>query len=199
MLIVITLIGAGLWFFFLRNSPVEKIAKEGPVIFFGNSLTVGVGAGKGQNFPTLIAAELNLTNVINAGIPGDTTKTALNRLQRDVLDADPSIVVVELSGNDFLRRVPRDTTINNLDSIVRQIRKIGSRVVLIHIKFPRNNGDYEKGFQEIAKKYDAALVRNVLGGVIGNPSLMADNIHPNAAGYKIMAEKIAKVIKPLIK
>lgn len=198
LLTVVILFGAGLWFFFLKNNPVEKVGKGGPVIFFGNSLTTGVGAPEGQNFPTLIAEELKLDAIIS-GVPGDTTETALNRLQPDVLEHNPSLVVVELSGNDFLGGVPTDKTINNLDSITRQIREIGSRVILIHIKFPRNNDDYEKGFKEVAKKYDAVVVWNVLGGVIGNPSLMVDNIHPNAAGYKIMADRIAKVLKPLIK
>jgi len=177
---------------------VEKTKKEGPIIFFGNSLTAGVGAGEGEDFPSLVAKELNLSNVINAGVSGDTTETALARLEADVLDKNPSLVVVELSGNDFLQQLPVEETIKNLDSIVNQIRKTGAAVVLVHIKFPQKSSEYEAGFKKIAKKYKATVVWDVLDGIAGNPSLMADEIHPNNAGYKIMAQRIAKVLRELL-
>ncbi|OGY25198.1 MAG: hypothetical protein A2Z11_01810 [Candidatus Woykebacteria bacterium RBG_16_43_9] len=186
-------------FFFFSGGPTGEVTKEGPIIFFGNSLTAGVGAGNGEDFPSLVANELNLSNVIHAGMPGATTKTALNRIRPDVVDKNPSIVIVELSGNDFLRGIPLDDTVNNLESITAQIRKTGAAVVLIHIRFPQKADKYEDGFKKIAKKHQALVVWNSLDGVIGNSALMADNIHPNAAGYKIMARRVVKVLRPLIK
>lgn len=197
--IILILIGLfGIWFFFLRNNSVGKVTKQGPIIFFGNSITAGIGASEGNDFPSLIAKELNLTSIINAGIAGDTTATALTRLQTDVLAKNPSLVVVELSGNDFLQQTPADQTIKNLDSIVRRIHETGAAVILIHINFPRNSATYKEGFENIAKKYKAQVLLNSLEGITGNQTLMADELHPNSAGYKILAKRIAKVIKEII-
>ncbi|HEX7456373.1 MAG TPA: GDSL-type esterase/lipase family protein [Candidatus Nanoarchaeia archaeon] len=197
-LFLILLVGFAVWFFFRRSEPVEKVTKEGPIIFFGNSLTAGSGAGEGEDFPSLVAKELKMTSVINAGISGDTTQTALNRLKTDVLDKSPSLVVVELSGNDFLQGIDPETTINNLDLTAKQISQTGSKIALVHIHFLRNANEYKAGFEKISEKYNAPVAWSVLAGIVGNPSLMADNIHPNAAGYKIMAQRIAKVLKPLL-
>ena len=195
---LVLLIGFTGWFFFFRGEPIEKVTKEGPIIFFGDSLTAGSGAGEREDFPSLVTKELNLTNVINAGVPGDTTETALNRLQTDVLSHDPSIVVVELSGNDFLHGVVVEKTIKNLDLITKQISQTGSQVILVHIHFLRNADEYKAGFKKISEKYNSPVVWDVLDGIIGRPHLMADNIHPNAAGYKIMAERISRVLEELI-
>jgi lysophospholipase L1-like esterase len=197
-LLVVLLIALGVWFVFIKEAEVKKVTKEGPIIFFGDSLTAGVGAFDGEDFPTLVAKELDLKNVTNAGVSGDTTVSALARLKPDVLDKNPSLVIVELSGNDFLQQVAVEETIKNLDSIVSQIRKTDAAVLIVNIKFPLNNTAYESGFKEIEKKYNVRVVWDVLDGIATNPSLMADTIHPNAAGYKIMANRISKVLKELL-
>jgi len=198
ILIVLLMTAAAFWFFFLRSKNVEKVIREGPIIFFGNSLTAGVGAGEGEDFPSIIARDLNLTNAVNAGVPGDTTSTALQRLQHDVLNQKPSIVVVELSGNDFLGRHPAEETIDTLDEIVKRIKESGAAVILVHIRFPYNGSSYDTGFKNISKKYKVEVVWNSSDGIVDNPSLMSDTIHPNAAGYKILAERIEKVLKELL-
>jgi lysophospholipase L1-like esterase len=186
----------GIWFLFIRSN-VQKVKKEGPVIFFGDSLTAGVGAGQDEDFPTLVTKELNLTNVINAGVSGDTTAGGLARLKTDVLDKNPSLVIVELSANDFWGQFPASGTIKNLDSIAKQIHESGAAVLLIHIRFPLKDSEYQTGFKQIAKKYKSAVLWNALDGIEGNASLMADEVHPNAAGYKILASRVAKAIKQL--
>jgi lysophospholipase L1-like esterase len=198
ILIVVLLLAVAVWFFFFQGTPAKKVSKEGPIIFFGDSLTVGVGANKGEDFPSLITKELNLTNVINAGVSGDTTSTALIRLQQDVIDKNPSLVVVLLGGNDFLQRVPAEETIKNLDEIVKKISETGSAVVLVHLKANPLKEPYKVPTIEIAEKYEAELVLNILDGIFGNSKLMADQIHPNAEGYKIMAERISPHVKKLL-
>jgi lysophospholipase L1-like esterase len=197
LLTLVIVIIFGIWFFFMRSN-VQKVKKEGPIIFFGNSITAGVGAGEGEDFPTLVAKELNLKNTINAGVSGDTTAGGLARLKTDVLDKNPSLVIVELSGNDFLAQVSANETIKNLDSIIKQIHESGAAVLMIHIKFPLKESEYENGFKTIAQKYKAEVLWNAEEGIADNPSLMADDVHPNAAGYKILASRIAKAIKSLL-
>lgn len=200
VIVVITflIIASFIWLFFIRETSPQEVAKEGPVIFLGNSLTAGVGAEKDKDFPTVLADQLDLTNVSNVGVSGDTTADALKRLQTDVLDQNPSLVVITLGGNDFLGSVPVETTTKNMDEIVKRISESGSTVVLVHIKAGRLKDNYREPFSEIAKKYKAAFVPDVLGGIIGNKDLMFDEIHPNAKGYTVMADKILPSVKKLL-
>jgi len=200
VIVVITFLitASFIWLFFIRETSPQKAAKEGPVIFLGDSLTAGVGAEKDKDFPTVIADQLDLTNVINAGVSGDTTAAALKRLQTDVLDQNPSLVIITLGGNDFLGSIPVGTTTKNIDEIVKRISESGSAVVLVHIKAGRLRDNYREPFSEIAKKYKAAFVPDVLGSIIINNDLMSDQIHPNAKGYVVMADKILPSVKKLL-
>lgn len=196
--ILILVLAFGIWFLFFRQDTVKKSSKEGPVIFLGNSLTVGLGANDGEDFPSLVSMELNLSNYINAGVSGDTSEDALNRLQTDVLSKNPSVVVVLLGGNDFLQKIPEEKTIKNLDEIVRRISESGSAVVLVHLKANPLKEQYKEPVKEIAKKYEAALVLNILNGIFGNADLMSDQIHPNAKGYELMADRISPALKKVL-
>lgn len=178
---------------------VANLASTGSnIICFGDSITRGYGASTGNSYPEQLSALLGRP-VVNAGVDGDTTGTALQRLERDVLAHDPRIVIVELSGNDFLRRVPHADTRNNLDTIVRRCTEADAMVVLVHAKFGILGSDpYLDVFETIADRHGALLVRNVLKGVLGNPSRMSDRIHPNDSGYALVAERVAEVVKPLL-
>lgn len=188
----------GLWFLVFRDDNVKKASREGPVIFLGDSLTAGVGAGEGEDFPSLIAKEVNLENVINAGVSGDTSANALARLQKDVLDLRPSLVIVLLGGNDFLKNVPIEETVSNVDEIIRQISYIDSSVILVHLRNNPLNDKYKAPALEIATKYQTVLVTDILKGILGNSSLLSDTIHPNAAGYKLIADRIAPSVKKVL-
>lgn len=193
---LLALVGVSVgYYLFQQKGETPKLSRDGLVIFFGNSLTAGVGAGQAEDFPTLVSKQLGLTNVVNSGVSGDTSETALQRLGEDVLDQKPALVVVELSGNDFLRAIEANETIKNLDLITTQIKDSGAVVVLVHIRFPAQFGDYEGGFKKLAEKHNVKVVWNSLDGILSKPSLMADQIHPNAAGYRIMAERVSVVLK----
>lgn len=198
IILVLILLTLTIWFFLFRQETIKKPSKEGAVIFFGDSLTTGLGANDGEDFPSLVALELNLSNHINAGVSGDTTQDAMNRLQTDVLSKNPSVVVVLLGGNDFLRRIPAETTTKNLDEIVRRISEKDSAIVLVHLKANPLKEDYKEAVEEIARKHKAVLVLDILEGIFGHPDLMADQIHPNAKGYKIMAKRIAPAVKRVL-
>ncbi len=195
---ILLAVAAGIFFLLQPHWEVQPVTQKGPVIFFGDSLTVGVGADSNQDFPSLVVHQLNLSDAINAGVSGNTTQDALERLQKDVLDLKPSLVIVEFSGNDFLRSVRASQTIKNLDEISRRIHESGSALVLVEFRFPFSTDVYVNGFTEIGMKYKAAVVWNVLDGISGKKKLMFDDVHPNSAGYKIMAQRIAKPIKELL-
>ncbi|HXG59300.1 MAG TPA: arylesterase [Thermoanaerobaculia bacterium] len=181
-----------------RYGKVRNLDSRGSsIIAFGDSLTAGYGAGAGEDYPSRLAAGSGLT-VINAGVSGDTTASALTRLQSDVLARDPRIVIVGLGGNDFLRRVPIETTEANLRAIVRRIQQSGAMVILLGFRFPSLGPSYETMYERIADEEGCLLVEDLLDGIMGDPSLKSDEIHPNARGYAMMAERVAGPLQGLV-
>ncbi|MDX1775197.1 MAG: arylesterase [Desulfobulbales bacterium] len=176
----------------------EPIALTGKnIICFGDSLTFGTGAPPDKSYPAQLA-EMVAQPVMNAGIPGDTTARALQRLERDVLSKSPRIVLITLGGNDLKNGVDRKIAFKNLRTIAAAIKAEGAVVVIGGIKLLFWDRGYEKAYEKLAEDAGIVLVPDILGGIMGNKELMHDTIHPNSAGYKIMATKFYKAIKPYL-
>ncbi len=158
------------------------------IICFGDSLTYGTGASQGMDYPSQLSRMLNKP-VINAGVPGDTTGRALMRLERDVISKNPDIVLITLGGNDLKNGVSKDTAFRNLREIVESIQKQGATVIIGGLKFPLQDRGFGKGYQELADQTGAVLISNIFEGIMGNRKLMSDPIHPNDAGYKMIAQQ----------
>ena len=166
------------------------------IIAFGDSLTAGAGASKGDDYPSKLSAKIGAP-IINAGVNGDTTETALARLDGDVLSQSPRIVIVGLGGNDFLRRVPIQTTEANLRTIVQRIKAGGAMVVLLGFEFPIGP-DYGDMYEKVADDEECLFIDDVVDGILTDTKLKSDEIHPNAAGYELMAERVAEPMRELI-
>ncbi len=181
-------------FDFIRN-----IRSSGEsIICFGDSLTEGVGAGSGEEYPTVLSRQLVLP-VINSGLRGDTSAQALERLSTSVLNKNPRLVIVLLGGNDFLRQVPRQETRKNLVEIVRRIQDAGAMVVVAGLRLGFFTDEYGPLFEETARQFGASYVGQVMKGILNDSSLRSDPIHPNGAGYRLIAERIAEKITPLLR
>ncbi|MFC1767935.1 GDSL-type esterase/lipase family protein [Candidatus Margulisiibacteriota bacterium] len=173
------------------------------VICFGDSLTSGMGAERGEDYPSILRQKLGVP-VINAGRSGDTTETALSRLDK-VLEKNPKIVIVELGANDFLTSfqggwVEADKShlkaFENLKIIVNKIQNVGVVVIVAGVKL---NSRYDKGYRKLAKETGSVLVPDIMEGIYNNQNLMSpDNRHPNALGYQKMADKFILVLEPLL-
>ena len=167
------------------------------IICFGDSLTEGVGAGQGEDYPSVLS-RLIAAPVVNAGHRGDTTAAALQRLLSDVLDKNPRLVIVLLGGNDFLRQVPVSDTKKNMEEIIRRTQEGGAMVVIVAMKLGLFTDEYGAMMEELAKKFGALLVPQVTKGILTDSKLKSDPIHPNGAGYQLIAERVAEKVKPLI-
>ena len=181
-----------------RKERIANLDSQGSVVIcFGDSLTAGYETAPEESYPHVLSGFLEQP-VINAGVNGDTTQTALQRLQRDVLEKDPLLVVVILGGNDFLRKTSSTQTFENIRVIVRTIKQQGAMVALGQIG-PLLMHSYNQEYKKIAAEENAILIPNVLGGVFGNPKLMQDEIHPNTAGNVLIAQKINKAIEKYLR
>jgi acyl-CoA thioesterase I len=177
---------------------IRNIRSSGQaVICFGDSLTEGVGAGSGEDYPSVLSRQLAMP-VINAGRRGDTTEQALERLSDDVLNKNPRLVIVFLGGNDFLRQLPRQNTRQNLAEIIRRVQDHGAMVALAGMKLGLFTDEYSALFEDTARRLGALYIPHVMTGILSDSSLRSDPIHPNGAGYRLLAERIAEKVRPLI-
>ena len=166
------------------------------IICFGDSLTYGTGAGQDMDYPSQLSKMIGKP-VINAGVSGDTTARALQRLEDDVLSKFPDIVLITLGGNDLKNGVARDVAFDNFKAIVESIQETGARVIIGGLSFPIRDRGFGRAYRELADETGAVLIPNIFEGLMGNRKLMSDPIHPNDAGYKKIAEQFYEAILQL--
>jgi acyl-CoA thioesterase I len=196
LLIIVTVIAAcgGDDFAKIRN--LRSVGET--IICFGDSLTEGVGAGEGEDYPSALSRHL-VSPVVNAGRRGDTTGDALERLSDTVLSKNPRLVILLLGGNDFLRQRPRQETRKNLEEIVRRVQAGGAIVAIVGIRLGLFTDEYAAVFEETARQSGALYIPGVMKGILSDSKFRSDSIHPNGAGYRLIAERIAEKIKPLLR
>ena len=183
----------------VRKVEIKNTDSKGKsIICFGDSITFGYGAEQGEDYPTALAKLLKAT-VLNAGIDGDTTVEALKRLQSDVLGRNPRLVIIEFGGNDFLRGIPMETTINNVREMIERIQANDAMVAIADISAGIFMKDYRRALSIIAKEKGVIFIPAILNDIITNPTMKSDFLHPNANGYKIIALSIFTAIKPYLK
>jgi acyl-CoA thioesterase-1 len=195
--LVVILVVWALW-----PSPYSRVAnlqsRGSAIIAFGDSLTAGYGAPASEDYPSRLSNLIGAA-VLNAGVSGDTTETALARLDPDVLARDPRIVIVGLGGNDFLHGVAISTTEANLRTIIRKIHDAGAMVIILGFRFPSLSANYEEMYARVAREERCLLIPDVLDGILRDQSLKSDEIHPNGRGYQLMAERVSGPCKKLIR
>lgn len=166
------------------------------IIAFGDSLVVGYGAREGGDFVTLLSNKIQIP-IINLGKKGDTTADAILRLGE--IDAyNPKVVMILLGGNDFLKKVPIEITRANLEQIIQYIQSKKAVVVLLGVRGGVLKDGFSSMYEDLSQKYNTAYVPDVLKGLVFNTNYMYDAVHPNDAGYRLIAEKIYPVIKKFV-
>ncbi|GBC63850.1 arylesterase [Desulfonema ishimotonii] len=168
------------------------------IICFGDSLTYGTGASEGMDYPARLSEMLG-SDVINAGVPGDTTDMALRRLEADVLSRSPRIVLITLGGNDLRNGISKKQAFRNLGHIVAAIQEQGALVVIGGISIPFWGRGFGDAYETLARETGAVLIPNIFEGIMGNSGRMSDSIHPNDAGYALMAENFHAALSPYIR
>ncbi len=178
------------------------------ILVFGDSLSDGFLLSRSEAYPALLISKLKAAGlsyeVINASQSGGTTEDGLARLPphlRHPID----IFVLELGINDAFRGSPVDKIRENLQSLIDQVRarNPGVRVVVVGMQWPNHSGDdyieaFGRMFVDLAQKNQAALVPYLLEGVSGHADLnLPDGLHPNAAGHRILAENVWRVLEPV--
>ena len=186
----------------------ERTSTSRPrIVFLGDSLTAGYGLAKEESVPSLVQARLVAMGypyeVVNAGVSGDTSAGGLSRLDWS-LEGDVRILVIELGANDGLRGLPVAGLERNLTEVITRAQKLGIKVVLTGMEAPPNFGpsytaEFRQVYRDLAKAHDVTFMPFYLDGVAGIPSLnIADGMHPNAEGSRIIERAVWRTLEPLL-
>ena len=177
------------------------------IVALGDSLTAGLGVGPDEAYPALLETRLRREGyayrVVNAGVSGDTTAGGPRRVDW-VLREQPQIAIVALGANDGPRGQSVGAMRDNLLAIVARFQGAGARVLLAGMRLPPNYGaeytrDFSAVFADVARRTRIAFMPFLLEGVAADRRLnQGDGIHPTAAGYQVIAERIYPHLKPLL-
>jgi len=176
---------------------VPRVPAVGPnevIVAFGDSLTYGTGAAESESYPAVLA-QLIGRRVVRAGVPGEVTAQGLARIEQVIEAHRPALVIVCLGGNDMLRRVDEAQIRSNLRRIISTIRGGGISVVLVGVPRPALLTSAAAFYGELAQEYRIPYEGKILNDVMHQLDLKADLIHPNAKGYRRMAEAIAELLR----
>ena len=177
-----------------ERTRLEHLPREAVVLAFGDSLTYGTGAAEAESYPAQLESLIG-RRVVRAGVPGEVTAQALERLPAALDEHAPRLLVLCIGGNDFLRRLGKAQAERNVRAMIELARRRGVEVLLVGTPepglFPSPPGFYAAVAKELHVPYEGDVITQVLK----DERLRSDPIHPNAAGYRIIAERVAAALK----
>jgi acyl-CoA thioesterase I len=191
------------------SDSVAKSIRTPVVLFFGTSLTAGLGLDPEQAFPSLIEQKAQTEGVpikvVNAGLSGETTAGAVRRIDW-VLRTPVDLVVIEGGANDALRGLSPEQARANLETLIAAVKakQPRAKIALIQMEAPPNygvsyTGSFRAIYPEVAKKENVSLLPFLLDGVAGIPRLnQPDGVHPNLTGERMVADNVWKGLKPIV-
>jgi lysophospholipase L1-like esterase len=173
---------------------LSRLAADATVLAFGDSLTFGTGAAEAESYPAQLA-QLIGRDVVRAGVPGEVSAAGLERLPAALEEHRPKLLILCHGGNDFLRRLPKAHVAQNLRAMVQLARTRGVEVILIGTPEPGFTVTPPEFYAEIAKELRIPYEGGVIGKILRDSSLKSDPIHPNARGYRLIAERVAELLR----
>ncbi len=190
-------------------SAAESSANAPTILVLGDSISAGYGLPRGVGWVDLLAARLRERHldyaIVNASISGETTSGGRARIDELVGRVKPSIVIVELGGNDALRGLSLDAMQKNLEAIVARARDAHAEVLIVGMQIPPNYGKayadrFAATFAATAKAYRAALTPFFFAGFADRDELFQpDRIHPTAAAQSRLLDNVWPALQPLLK
>ena len=177
-----------------KQPRLQPLAQDAVVLAFGDSLTYGTGADERDSYPAQLALLIGRT-VARAGVPGEISGDGLKRLPEALDEHQPRLLILCHGGNDFLRRLSRQQVAANVRAMIRLAKERGIEVVLIGTPEPGLAVSVPEFYAEIARELRVPYEDGVIGQILRDSSLKSDPIHPNARGYRLIAERLAGLLK----
>jgi acyl-CoA thioesterase-1 len=179
------------------GEPPAKLARlpaDAVVLAFGDSLTYGTGAAEQESYPAQLEPLIG-RRVVRAGVPGEVTAQALARLPATLDEHAPRLLLLCIGGNDFLQRLGNQQAEQNVHAMVKLAKSRAIDVVLIGTPEPGFSISPPAFYARIAKEFRVPYEEGVISEVLKDASLKSDQVHPNAKGYRVIAERLAADLK----
>jgi acyl-CoA thioesterase I len=174
--------------------PLSPLAHDAVILAFGDSLTAGTGASPDASYPALLES-LSGRRVVNAGRPGELSREGAARLPGLLEEHHPDLLILTHGGNDLLRRMDADQVRQNLAAMIQAARERGVEVLLVAVPAPTVlRLRSEPVYAEIGWEFRIPFEDGALAHVLSKDALKADPIHPNADGYRYLAEQIHRLL-----
>jgi len=177
-----------------QRPKLERLPENAVVLAFGDSLTYGTGADEAESYPAQLQILIG-RRVVRAGVPGEVTSQALERLPDALDEYAPRLLLLCIGGNDFLRRLGNAQAERNVRAMVQLAKSRGVAVVLIATPEPGLLPSPPAFYGVVAKDFGLPYEDAAITEVLKDASLKSDPIHPNARGYRIIAERVAERLK----
>lgn len=174
--------------------PLKPLSDNAVILAFGDSLTFGTGANYDQSYPAHLENLINKT-VINSGVPGEISLKGLRRLPAVLKQHQPELVILCHGANDILRKLDLIASKNHLQSMIDLIRQSGAQLIILAVPNFELFLPPANMYLELAETNQVPILEDTLSGILLNPANKSDRIHPNAEGYKIIAEKIKTLLE----
>lgn len=172
---------------------LERLSNDAVILAFGDSLTFGTGAAEDESYPAQLETLIG-RRVVRAGVPGEITSQALARLPAALDEHSPRLLLLCIGGNDFLRRTGDAQTEQNVRAMVKLAQSRGVDVMLIGTPEPGLTMTPPAFYAGIAQEFRLLYEAGVIGEVLRDATLKPDPIHPNARGYRVIAERVAAAL-----
>jgi lysophospholipase L1-like esterase len=176
------------------KAKLPALPPDAVLLAFGDSLTFGTGANESESYPAQLARLVG-RRVQREGVPGEVSAAGLARLSAVLDEHQPRLLLLCHGGNDFLQRLPKAAVAENVRAMVRLAKSRGIDVLLIGTPEPSLSVSPPAFYGEIAKEFRIPYEEDALGKILRDPSLKSDEVHPNAQGYRLMAERVAELLK----
>lgn len=173
---------------------IAPLDRQAVVLAFGDSLTAGNGAGEAESYPTRLQELIGRT-VINAGVPGELSSQGRARLPALLEQHRPALLILCHGGNDLLQRGSEQDAAENLRAMVGTARERGIDVILIGVPKPGLLLEMPEFYEEIAGEFEIPYDADILADILADRTLKSDHVHPNAEGYRRLAEAIAALLQ----
>lgn len=177
-----------------KQAKLPALAPDAVVLAFGDSLTYGTGAGEQESYPAQLA-QLIGRKVARAGVPGELSADGLARLPEALDEHQPRLLILCHGGNDFLRRLSKQQVAANVRAMIRLAKERGVEVLLMGTPEPGITVTAPEFYAEIAKEFRIPYEDGLIGRILRDGSLKSDPIHPNARGYRLIAERLAELLR----
>jgi len=189
-----------LWLMVLLTACGDKAPSLSPltadsvILAYGDSLTYGYGVNSETESYPAVLSQLTGLKVVNKGISGEISKDGLTRLPAVLAEVNPNLVILCHGGNDLIRGLGKQQLKSNLEKMIQLIQSTGAEVMLVAVPNFSLMLSVPELYPQVAEAYNVPIQLDIIRSIETSPKLKSDQIHPNAAGYKLMAETFNELL-----